>query len=227
MNIIIMRRIFKTVLFFVLVALLIMLSINFYVKSATADRIMKISKMEEKGRFNCDAVLVLGAGVYPDNRPTPMLKERLDSGILLYKKELAPKIIMSGDHGQEKYDEVNVMKQYAVDTGVPSEDIFMDHAGFSTYDSIYRAKHIFGANRLIIVSQKYHLYRALNIADSLGMTAIGIDAQNEVRPGQIGRDIREFIAIDKDFIKAKFKPEPKVLGDKIPLSSSGDITNDK
>lgn len=227
MNFIILKRAFKTILFFVIVALLIMMAINFYVKSKTSDRIMTVSSFEKKGRFNPDAVLVLGAGVYPNNEPTPMLKERLDTGIYLYKMEHTPKILMSGDHGEDHYDEVNIMKQYAIDTGVPSEDIFMDHAGFATYDSIYRAKHIFGADKIIIVSQKYHLYRALNIADSLGVTAVGIDAQKEVRPGQMGRDIREFIAIVKDFFKSKVKPEPEMLGEEIPIGGNGDVTNDK
>ena len=76
---------------------------------------------------------------------------------------------MSGDHGQIEYDEVNTMKQVAIDAGVPSNDIFMDHAGFSTYESIYRAKEIFEADKLIIVSQEYHLYRALYIAKQLGI----------------------------------------------------------
>mgnify|MGYP000152299077 FL=1 len=71
---------------------------------------------------------------------------------------------MSGDHGRENYDEVNTMKNYAINDGIPSEDIFMDHAGFETYDSMYRAKKIFGAKKVVIVSQKYHLYRSLYIA---------------------------------------------------------------
>ena len=84
---------------------------------------------------------------------------------------------MSGDHGRVSYDEVNTMKDYAINDGIPSDDIFMDHAGFSTYDSMYRAKEIFGVKKIVIVSQKYHLTRALYIAKKLGIEAYGVSAR--------------------------------------------------
>ena len=114
-----------------------------------------------------DCILILGAGVRDDGSPTLMLADRLDQGLALYQQGAAPKIIVSGDHGSSGYDEVNTMKAYLVERGIPSEDVFMDHAGFSTYDSLYRARDIFQAQKLIIVTQKYHLYRALYIADCL------------------------------------------------------------
>ena len=195
---------------------------NIIVVSSAKDRIITADEAAELE--NTDCVLVLGAGVR-DGRPTPMLRDRLITGISLYESGAAPKIIMSGDHGREDYDEVNVMKSYAVENGVPDSDVFMDHAGFSTYDSIYRAKAVFEADSIIIVTQKYHLYRALYIAERLGVNAVGVSADLDDYSGQLKRDLREIAARDKDFFSCLFKPEPKYLGEKIPVSGDGNITD--
>lgn len=192
------------------------------VVSSAKDRIITADEAAELE--NTDCVLVLGAGVR-DGSPTPMLRDRLITGISLYKSGAAPKIIMSGDHGREDYDEVNVMKSYAVENGVPDGDVFMDHAGFSTYDSVYRAKAVFEADSIIIVTQKYHLYRALYIAERLGVNAVGVSADLDDYSGQLKRDLREIAARDKDFFSCLFKPEPKYLGEKIPVSGDGNITD--
>lgn len=173
-----------------------------------------------------DCIIVLGAGVKDNGYPSDMLTDRLLTGVALYDAGLAPKIIMSGDHGREDYDEVNVMKSFAIDSGVPSEDIFMDHAGFSTYESLYRAKEIFGCDRVIIVTQKYHLYRALYIAEELGIEAVGVGADIRMYAGQTYRDAREILARVKDFFTVMFKVEPTYRGDKIDITGSGDVTND-
>ena len=102
----------------------------------------------------------------------------------------------------------------------------MDHAGFSTYESIYRAKDIFEAKKVVIVTQEYHLYRALYIANQLGLEAYGVGADPRQYVGATYRELREILARDKDFIKCIFKPEPTYLGDTIPVSGNGDITND-
>ena len=115
-----------------------------------------------------------------------MLRDRLDEGIALYKAGCAPKILMSGDHGSEYYNEVSVMKNYAIKQGVPSEDIFLDHAGFSTYESMYRARAIFGAEKVVIVTQKYHLTRAVYNAKNLGMDAYGVAEYPRVSGNQQG-----------------------------------------
>jgi vancomycin permeability regulator SanA len=175
---------------------------------------------------NYDTILVLGCGVW-ETGPSPLLEERLIKAIELYKKGAAKKIIMSGDHGTKEYDEVNVMKQYAIDKGVPSEDIFMDHAGFNTYDSIYRARDIFKVKKMIIVTQKYHLYRALYLANALGIESVGVDATKVRLGGQTSRDMREILARNKDFLTSIFKPKPTYLGEEIPITGNGDITNDK
>ena len=128
--------------------------------------------------------------------------------------------------GTKEYDEVNIMKAYAIKSDVPSENIFMYHAGFSSYESIYRIKEIFGASKIIIVTQKYHLYRSLYIANKLGVTAYGVSADSREYVGNDYREFREFFARNKDFVKCIYKPKPTYLGEKISLSDSGDITND-
>ena len=174
-----------------------------------------------------DCILVLGCGVWDDGRPSHMLEDRLKRGVSLYNSGAAPKLLMSGDHGRENYDEVNTMKNYAIEAGVSSEDIFMDHAGFSTYESMYRAKDIFCAEKIIIVSQQYHLYRAIYTARALGIEAYGVAADYRSYSGQLYRDIREILARDKDFFVAIFQPDYPYGGETIPVSGNGNLTNDK
>ena len=193
------------------------------VQFSTKDQILT-PKAEKDA--SATAALVLGCGVYPDGTPTPMLQERIDKGVELYHEGIVTKIIMSGDHGRLDYDEVNLMKAKAIEAGVPSSDIFMDHAGFSTYDSIYRAQYIFQTPSLIIVSQKYHLPRALYIANKLGIKAEGAYPDLPSHSGQFVRDAREILAQAKDFAKAQLHPEPTFLGPQIPITGNGDSTND-
>lgn len=196
---------------------------NFIVIKKTESNIVTLEEAAELSDVDC--AVILGAGVR-EGKPTPMLRDRLLVGIDLYKSGAVKKLIMSGDHGSTDYDEVNIMKSFAVDRGVPDEDIFMDHAGFSTYETIYRAREIFEADNIIIVSQKYHLYRALYIAEKLGIKSVGVSADLDTYRGQTKRDLREILARDKDFFKCIFKPKPTYLGDKIPVSGNGNLTND-
>ncbi len=173
-----------------------------------------------------DCILVLGCGVWGNN-PSHMLEDRLLQGIELYEYGASEKMLMSGDHGRENYDEVNVMKDFAADRGVDTDDIFMDHAGFSTYESMYRAKEIFKAEKILIVTQDYHLYRAIYDARALGMEAYGVASNPRGYAGQLYRDIREILARNKDFIYCIIKPEPTYLGDEIPVQGNGNVTNDR
>ena len=201
----------------------IVLGINLYVRLSTKKQIIKENEYSKLSDIDC--IIILGAGIW-GAKPSPMLEDRLQEGIKLYQNNVSDKIIMSGDHGKKEYDEVNLMKNYAVESGIPSENIFMDHAGFSTYESIYRAKDIFQAKKIVIVTQKYHLYRALYIANRLGIEAYGVGADPRKYVGATNREIREILARDKDFIKCIFKPKPTYLGDTIPVSGNGDVTND-
>lgn len=204
--------------------LALVFSLNAYVVSSVDERIISAESAAEFDDFDC--IIVLGAGVR-NGSPSPMLQDRINCGVALYMDGIAPKIIMSGDHGRKDYDEVNVMKAEAIEAGVPSEDVFMDHAGFSTYDSIYRAKEIFGAKKALIVTQKYHLFRALYIARELGVEAYGVSADVRGYRGAVYREVREVLARNKDFAKCIFKPESTYLGEAIPVSGDGNITNDK
>lgn len=183
-----------------------------------------LSEADAAALSDVDCILVLGCGVY-QNKPTPLLADRLDRGISLFQAQVAPKILMSGDHGRTDYDEVNVMKAYAMSSGISEEAIFMDHAGFSTYESMYRAKEIFGVQKMVIVTQKYHLSRAIYIANRLGIEAYGVASDHRQFGGQIYRDGREVLARVKDVFTVAFKPQPTYLGDSIPISGSGLLTN--
>ena len=198
------------------------LGINFFVTEKAAPYILPADAAGE----GYDCILVLGCGVHGDT-PSHMLEDRLLQGIELYHAGASDKMLMSGDHGREHYDEVNVMKDFAIDRDVKSSDIFMDHAGFSTYESMYRAKEIFQAEKILIVTQKYHLYRAVYNARALGIDAYGVASDPRTYVGQIYRDIREILARNKDFIYTIIKPDPTYLGEPIPVNGNGNLTNDK
>ena len=219
-----MKKIFKILIVIAIISIILVLFINFYVVGIAKNKMIKDN--DYSSLKNVDCILILGAGIWGD-KPSPMLQDRLDEGIKLYNDGIAPKIIMSGDHGREGYDEVNIMKEYAVNKGIPSEDIFMDHAGFSTYESIYRAKEIFDADNIVIVTQEYHLYRALYIADKLNINAYGVNSDPRKYSGQTFRELREILARNKDFINCIIKPESTYLGESIPVSGDGNITNDR
>jgi vancomycin permeability regulator SanA len=176
--------------------------------------------------MDADCIIVLGAGVWDGGRPSPMLEDRLLQGIELYQNGASDRLLMSGDHGRKEYDEVNVMKQFAVERGIASEHVFMDHAGFSTYESLYRAKDVFEAGKVVVVTQKYHMYRALYIADKLGLHAYGVASDPRRYAGQDLRDLREVLARVKDFFIVIVRPKPTYLGETIPVSGNGDLTND-
>ena len=208
----------------VIIGIITVIGVNSHVKSVGGRNIITPEETAELKDVDC--IVVLGCQVKDDGKPSDMLADRLRRGIELYNQGVTPKIIMSGDHGQKEYDEVNTMKQVAVDAGLPSSDVFMDHAGFSTYETLYRAKEVFEADKIIVVTQEYHLYRTLYIAEKLGIEAYGVNADYHTYWGQSNREAREILARCKDFVKTIFKPEPTYLGDAIPVSGDGDITND-
>ena len=204
---------------------LAVLGINGLVTGTTKQKIL--TSEEAASLTDVDCILVLGCGVHADGTPSDMLRDRLLRAMEVYELGGSAKLLMTGDHGRENYDEVAVMKSFAVDAGVPSEDVFMDHAGFSTYESMYRAKEIFQAKKVIIITQEYHLYRAIYIAQRLGMEAYGVAADYQAYYGQTKRDIREVLARVKDFGTSMFKPKPTYLGNAIPIWGDGNLTNDE
>lgn len=179
---------------------------------------------ESDGQYDC--LLVLGAAVYPNGRPSSILQDRLDTAYDAYQAGIAPKIIVSGDDKSDSsYNEVKVMKQYLVDRGIPSEDIFCDHAGMNTYDSMYRAKNVFGVQRIAVVTQTYHLYRALFDARGLGMDSIGVESDVRSYANQDYYDLREVGARVSDAWKILRKAHSEYLSEPVSLDQSGDVTD--
>ena len=214
--------------------LVVVIALNAYVSLGTRDEIVyrcvgsseiEASVADDLADDGYQCALVLGCAVYADDEPSPMLKDRLDAGIALYKAGVVPKLLLSGDHGQEEYDEISVMYHYCLKEGVPEEDIFLDHAGFSTYDSVHRAQSIFKVERMIVVTQTYHEFRALYTADQLGIRAIGVSADQVSYPGAAYREVREVLARAKDFFKVMIKAKPVYGGEEIPITGSPDATH--
>ncbi|MCH5190164.1 MAG: YdcF family protein [Oscillospiraceae bacterium] len=209
-----------TVLCLCILGAVAVVGINAYMISFAKDYIIDA---ESLSGYDFDCIMVLGAGLW-DGEPSPMLKERLDFGLEAYSTGCSTKFLMSGDHGTEDYDEVNAMKDYIVANSVDPDDIFLDHAGFSTYESMYRARDVFKAEKMLIVTQKYHLYRAVYNARKLGIDAYGFDREELQYP--IYNDLRESAARVKDFFYCIAKPEPTYLGEEIPVKTASATLTD-
>ena len=198
--------------------------VNIYMINSTKKQIIEISQLNSN--LDVDAILILGCKAYDDG-PSLMLSKRLEKGIDVYNI-LQTKILVSGDHGKKEYDEVDIMTDYIKESGISSNDIFQDHAGFSTYDSIYRAKYIFNIEKVVIITQKYHMYRALYLANKIGIDAIGVVADDIPQRGiMLKNEIREVLSRNKNFIKGLIKPKSKYLGEKIPISGTSNTKNNK
>ncbi len=198
--------------------------LNVVMVLSASDQIITVEEAAAMEPFDC--ILVLGCGVKEDGTPSHMLEDRLKQGIALQKAGTSQKLLMSGDHHTAGYNEVQVMKDYAKGEGIASSDVFMDHAGLNTYDSLWRAKEIFCAKRILIVTQAYHLPRALAIAGALGLEAYGVSADLREYRGQFMRDAREILARTKDFVQTLFLPDATIDGTEIPITGDGDQTND-
>lgn len=226
-----MKKLFKNKIFKGLIGTLLcvcvllfsaVIGINAYMISFSKKNFVTVDELKA-GSYDC--ILVLGAGLW-SGKPSPMLKERLDFSLEAYNKNCSDRFLVSGDHGTKSYDEVNAMKDYLVENGASADCVFMDHAGFSTYESMYRARDVFKAQKVLIVTQKYHLYRAVYIARQLGIEAYGLDREELKYP--ITNNIREAVARVKDFFYCIAKPEPTYLGEEIPIkTASASLTDDK
>lgn len=223
------NKVFFTIIKLVIIATILVIGLNVYVIKSNEQKIAadfecpgdtaNCTEINQLKSISPECILVLGASVNPDRTPSPMLKDRLDTAIDLYHQGVAPKMLFSGDNGQIVYNEVQTMKDYALERGVKEEDIFLDHAGFSTYESVYRAKYIFKIDSMVAVTQTYHLYRTLHGCEKMGIKAMGAASDQYTYGGQEKREVREVLARDKDFVKWIFKPQPTFLGDAIPITN--------
>ena len=216
------KRVLIILAVLLIAAVLLPVATSYYVMASTQDRIITL---DEAAGMNADTILVLGARVWDNGQPSGILKDRINTGVDLYEAGASDRLLMSGDHGQDEYDEVNAMKDYAIEKGVAPAVIFMDHAGFSTYESLYRARDIFQVKTVVIVSQQYHLYRALYIARALGLDAYGVSCDTREYNAYLLFDVRETLARCKDVLYSLFQPLPTYLGDIIPITGDGSLTN--
>ncbi|HXK39016.1 MAG TPA: ElyC/SanA/YdcF family protein, partial [Candidatus Paceibacterota bacterium] len=169
--------------------------------------------------LNAEVALIPGAAVFSNGSLTPIFVNRADMAIKLYEAKKAPKILVSGDNSTVSHNEVNPVRNYLLAKGIPDEDIFLDHAGFDTYSTMYRARDIFGVTSLLVATQSFHLPRAVFIARRLGMEAYGVNA--DVGHIFFSNYAREIIANEKAVLELTFNRKPKYLGEKIPISGDG------
>ena len=171
-----------------------------------------------------DSALVLGAGVGPDHTPSPVLHDRLETALALYRGGRVRRILVSGDHGRASYDETNTMRRWLEARGVPHRDVFMDHAGFDTYSSMWRAKHVFGATKVIVVTQRFHLARSIYLARAMGMEAEGAAADRRGYRGIVWLELREVASRTKAALDVATQHRPRHTGPPISLDGDGDAT---
>ncbi len=211
------------IVFFLMLAILVLTVIFVWIIDSRVEKtgrahVLTIDQLNK----DYDCVIVPGAAVYQNAVPSPMLADRLDIALQIYEKGLAPKILVSGDNGTEEYNEVKVMRDYLVEKGVPREDIFMDYAGFDTYQTIYRARDIFLVKKAVLVTQDFHLYRGLYIGEKLSVELDGVDSAVRDYHNAARNRSREYLARVKAFLECEiFKPLPKFLGDTVPISGKG------
>ncbi len=211
------------VLFCFVLGLVSVFLLNYYVISKAKDYIITSSEATE---LDVDCIIVLGAKVFEDQRLSDILKDRVLVGLELYNLGVSDRILMSGDNSREEYNEVRAMKSFALSEGAKNSDVFMDKAGFSTYETMYRARDVFEAKKVVIVTQEFHLSRAVYIARSLGLEAYGVSSDLRRYQTETKNDIRESGARIKAVFSVVFGEKPRFLGDPIPISGSGLQTHD-
>ena len=221
----VLKKILITLLILALSGAIFLAVANTIIIASTDKDIYTLDEIQNP-ESDCECIIVLGCGIYGENEPTPFLRDRLDTAIELYKRGYAPKLLMSGDHGKDNYNEVGTMRNYAISNGVPSEDIFMDHAGFSTYETAIRAKKIFGVNKAIIVTQAFHVPRSMYNCRAFGIECRGVEAINSGYVVLPKNYIRETVARAKDLIWCIIKPDPTYMGSTIDIHGNGEVTLD-
>lgn len=204
---------YKLLVSSLLLFLTFFVSVNFFVLNIGNKYIL--DSIEESNK--ADVAIILGAKVF-DDRLSHILIDRTETAIELYNAKKVNKILISGDHGRKDYDEVNAIKNYLLEKNIPSEDIFLDHAGFNTYDSMYRAQYIFEISSAIVSTQKFHLPRAIYIARELGIEAYGLPADKRSYGKAEYNNIRESFARIKSWFNITFHSKPTFLGEKIPIT---------
>ncbi|GAL01695.1 SanA protein [Nonlabens ulvanivorans] len=218
-----MRKFLNLTVFTILGIVLLVIILQFHVNRSSRDLIFENANDLEPTYVG----LVLGASVRPDKSLSPILQDRVDKAFELYHNGIIKKFLLSGDHGQKEYDEVNAMRRYLNDKGVPNEDIFLDHAGFDTYDSMFRAREVFQVEKAIVITQKFHLPRAIYVGEKMGLELQGYIADNREYPGNAHFTRREWLANIKAWIELNIEKSPTYSGKSIPITGSSSPSHDK
>ncbi|PUV24998.1 SanA/YdcF family protein [Sphingobacterium athyrii] len=219
-----MKKIKKFLLSFIilcLIALFVVLVTNSNVTAETENLIFTELKDVPKTKV----AIIFGAGINGD-QPSRYLKDRLDAGISLYKNNKVDKILLSGDNGRDEYDELTVMKLYCQKNGVDTTKIYIDYAGFDSYSTMYRAKHVFYVDTAILVSQKYHLNRCIYLGDKLGIKSFGYSADRGVYPGYKYYASREKLSVSKAVLDVIRNRRPKYLGEPVDINRESNYTKE-
>ncbi|WP_235978274.1 SanA/YdcF family protein [Streptomyces lycii] len=159
--------------------------------------------------------VVFGAGLW-DGDPSPYLAHRLDAAAELYRAGTVRVLLVTGDNSRRDYDEPDAMRAYLVERGVPDDRIVSDYAGFDTWDSCARARKIFGVERAVLVSQDFHIRRALALCGRAGLDAYGVGVAEPRTPVWYAGGAREILAAGKAALDAAFRPDPHFLGPQEP-----------
>ena len=216
-----MKKHFKKLVYLSIIGLIIILLVNIHVKSQTNSSIYDVINKVPKTEVG----IIFGAGINGD-KPSKYLKDRLDAGILLFKSKKINKILLSGDNGNDQHDELTVMKKYCFANGVDTAKIYIDYAGFDTYSTMFRAKNIFKIDRAILVSQKYHLNRAVFLGNNLGVKSTGFSANKGEYKGYKYVCSREYFSTFKSIIDVIRNRKSKFLGNEINIIGKCNYTKD-
>lgn len=195
-----------------------------YAKMAITAHPKILEEYEHPPKVDC--IIVLGAQIYQNRTPSPMLQDRLDGAVRLFESGYSDRILVSGDHREDNYNEPRVMYRYLIDQGIPDEAIFMDHFGLDTYDTIYRAQHVFQVKTAIIATQRFHLERALFIADKIGIEAIGYATDPRIYASEVYMFVREMGARLKAVYETRTDAIPQYQSSPHPIEGDGRTTRD-
>lgn len=209
-----MRKILRVVIGGIGTAALAMLALRLYTTTKYHAQIYSVAESPGE-RIG----IVFGAGLWRNGAPTPILYDRVATAVELYQQGKIEKLLLSGDNRFVYYNEPAAMRQAALDLGVPDTALVLDYAGRSTYDTCYRAKAIFGVSRAILVTQSFHLPRALLVCEALGLKAVGVSADRRHYPRRAATfwSLREVFATANAWLEVNITHPTPVLGEPLPI----------
>jgi SanA protein len=218
-----MRKYLNFLVFFIFSGVLAVLVLQFHINRFSSEHIHS-DKLQLQPAYTG---IVLGASVRPDKSLSPILQDRVDSALELYEQGVIKRFLLSGDHGNKNYDEVNAMKNYLNKKGVPDRDIFLDHAGFDTYNSMIRARDVFMVRDAIVITQEFHLPRAVYLGNKLGLDVQGYVADKRTYARNDNYKRREWLANIKAWIELNIEQQPTFSGRQIPINGDSRLSHDQ